>query len=179
MNSINKNQPEDTIENLSSDDAVKKIKEIIAQSDVCFFVTEPAKGPSGGVRPMSIQQVDDDGNLWIVIANDSNTYQEIGVEPRVKFYFQGSKHSDFLYFTAEAKLVNDKAKVKELWSPLMKTWFTEGEDDPRIALVKITPSDGYYWDTKHGNFVAGVKMMIGAAIGKTLDDSVEGKIKNV
>jgi len=43
-------------------------------------------------------------------------------------------------------------------------------------LLKITPSEGYYWDNKHGNLVAGIKMMVGAAIGKTLDDSIEGKI---
>ena len=28
--------------------------------------------------------------------------------------------------------------------------------DPRITVIKVTPSDGYYWDTKHGNAVAGI-----------------------
>jgi hypothetical protein len=32
-------------------------------------------------------------------------------------------------------------------------------------------------DTKHGTAVAGVKMLIGAAIGKTLDDSIEGTLR--
>ncbi|MEO7675481.1 MAG: pyridoxamine 5'-phosphate oxidase family protein, partial [Verrucomicrobiota bacterium] len=61
--------------------------------------------------------------------------------------------------------------------PLLKTWFTEGVDDPRITVIRVAPSEGYYWDTKHGMAVAGVKMLIGAAIGKTLDDSMEGKLK--
>ena len=43
--------------------------------------------------------------------------------------------------------------------------------------IVVTPEDGYYWDTKHGNVVAGVKMMIGALVGKTMDDSIEGKLK--
>ena len=38
------------------------------------------------------------------------------------------------------------------------------------------PDRGLLLDTKHGNAVAGVKMLIGAAIGKTLDDSIEGKL---
>jgi hypothetical protein len=59
----------------------------------------------------------------------------------------------------------------------MKTWFTEGDNDPRISLIKVSPGDGYYWGTKNGNLVAGVKMLIGAAIGKTLDDSIEGQLK--
>ena len=49
-------------------------------------------------------------------------------------------------------------------------------DDPRITVIKVTPSEGYYWDNKHGNAEAGPKMMIGAMIGKTLDDSIEGKL---
>lgn len=33
-----------------------------------------------------------------------------------------------------------------------------------------------YRDNKHGDTVAGVKMPIGAAIRKTLDDSIKGKL---
>lgn len=177
MNSINENQPEDTTENLSHEEAIKKIKGLIEQAETCFFCTEPATGSSGGVRPMTIQQVDEDGNLWIISANDSHVNAEIALDSRVKLYFQGSKHSDYLYLTAEASIHDDKAKIKELWSPFLKVWFTEGENDPRISLLKITPTAGYYWDNKHGNLVAGVKMLIGTAIGKTLDDSVEGQIR--
>ena len=68
------------------------------------------------------------------------------------------------------------AKIKELWEPVIKTWFTKGVDDPRITVIKVTPKEGYYWDNKHGNAVAGAKMIIGAMIGKTLDDSIEGKL---
>jgi general stress protein 26 len=71
----------------------------------------------------------------------------------------------------------DSAKIKELWNFILKTWFTEGEDDPRITVIKVVPTEAYYWDTKHGKAVAGAKMLVGAVIGKTLDDSIEGKIK--
>ena len=59
---------------------------------------------------------------------------------------------------------------------MLKTWFTEGEDDPRITVIEVEPEGGYYWDNKHGSIVAGIKMLIGAAIGKTLDDSIEGRL---
>jgi len=38
------------------------------------------------------------------------------------------------------------------------------------------PEGGYYWDNKHGSAVAGIKMLVGAAIGVTLDDSIEGRL---
>ena len=89
---------------------------------------------------------------------------------------RGSAHSEFMHIEGVATVLRDRAKLKELWSFTMKTWFTEGEDDPRITLIKFAPTYGYYWDTKHGRAVAGVKMLIGAVIGKTLDDSIEGRL---
>lgn len=47
----------------------------------------------------------------------------------------------------------------------------------RISVIQVMPSEGYYWDTKHGNFVAGIKMLFGASVGKTFDDSLEGTLR--
>jgi general stress protein 26 len=95
----------------------------------------------------------------------------------VKLYFQGSPHSDFLFLEGHATISRDRARIEQLWEPLLKTWFTGGLDDPRITVIQVTPTRGYYWDTKHGNAVAFVKMLIGATVGKTLDDSIEGTLQ--
>ena len=95
---------------------------------------------------------------------------------RQQLLFQGSPYSDFLTIYGHAYVSRDKNKIEELWDPMLKSWFTEGIDDPRITVIKVQPADGYYWDTKHGMAVAFVKRMIGAAVGKTLDDSIEGKV---
>jgi hypothetical protein len=60
---------------------------------------------------------------------------------------------------------------------MLKVWFTEGIDDPRISVIKVEPVEGYYWDTKNNKAVAFVKRTVGAIIGKTLDDSIEGRLK--
>lgn len=95
----------------------------------------------------------------------------------MKLYFQGSKHSDFLELEGTATLSTDRSRIEELWEPMIWTWFTEGKYDPRISVIKFETRDGYYWDTKHGSAIVGIKMMVGAAIGKTLDDSIEGKLR--
>ena len=177
MDSINKNQPEENHQNLKGQAAVQRIQEMVKGSSTCFFCTAVSRGGSNGVRPMSVQQVDDEGNLWFLSASDSHKNQELTADHWVKLYFQGSAHSDFLMLKGKGAVSTDKAKIKELWQPLLKTWFTEGIDDPRITVIKVAPTEGYYWDNKHGNAVAGIKMLIGAAIGKTLDDSIEGKLK--
>jgi len=176
MDSINKQQPENNHQDLSANSAVEKMKALIDSAKSCFFCTASGHGPSDGVRPMSVQQVDVHGNIWFLSATDSYKNEELELNPAVKLFFQGSAHSDFLFLSGKASVTKDKNKIEELWEPVLKTWFTEGKDDPRITVIQVTPTDGYYWDNKHGNAVAGIKMLIGAATGKTLDDSIEGSL---
>lgn len=174
---INKNQPEHNRKDLTSFEAIDEIRAIVNKAKTCFFCTAVVKGGSNGARPMTVQKVDDNGDIWFLSASDSSLNEELAIDPGVQLYFQGSAHSDFLHLRGHASISRDQLKINEFWEPMLKVWFTEGIDDPRITVIRITPSEGYYWDTKHGSLVAGVKMMIGAMIGKTLDDSIEGKIK--
>jgi general stress protein 26 len=177
MDSINRNQQEVNRENLSNKAAIEKLRELVGKTKTCFFDTGHPTEDSNGVRPMSVQQIDEQGNLWFLSANDSHKNQEIAIDQSVKLFFQGSAHSDFMYITGKAEIINDRNMIEKLWEPIMKTWFTEGKDDPRISVIKFTPEEGYYWDTKHGKAIAFLKMMVGAATGKTMDDSIEGRLK--
>jgi len=177
MDSINQQQAEANHSDLTGTDAASKIKELVEISKTCFFCTAEASADYFGTRPMSVQQVDDAGHLWFLSADDSHKNLELTANPTVKLYFQGSPHSDFLFLQGTATVSRDKEKIKELWNPIIKTWFTGGIDDPRITVIHVAPTEGYYWDTKHGMAVAGIKMLIGAAMGKTMDDSIEGKIE--
>jgi general stress protein 26 len=177
MDSINANQPEHNREDLSGAAAIARIGQMVGDSPNCFFCTAVATGDSNATRPMNVRKIDDAGNLWFLSSSDSHKNMELERNPSVKLYFQGSKHSDFLELEGNATLATSKSKIDELWEPILGTWFTEGKDDPRISVIRFVPTGGYYWDTKHGNVIAGIKMMIGAAIGKTLDDSIEGRLR--
>jgi len=176
MNSINQQQPERNHEDLTGRRAVERIKETVGKSPTCFFCTGGAVVNSEGIRPMNVRKVDDAGTLWFLSADDSHKNQELERDSSVVLLFQGSPHSDFLKLSGRATVSRDREKIKELWEPVIKTWFTGGVDDPRITVIKVTPEEGYYWDNKHGNMVAGVKMLVGAMAGKTLDDSIEGNV---
>lgn len=175
MDSINKQQPEHNHEDLAGARAIKKIGELIKEAQTCFFCTSTADGKLDA-RPMNVLKYDEQGNLWFMSAIDSHKNQELKDNPNVRMFFQGSPHSEFLHLEGVATVTQDKAKIDELWEFVLKTWFTEGKDDPRITVIKVAPSHGYYWDNKHGNAVAGIKMMVGAAVGVTLDDSIEGNL---
>jgi general stress protein 26 len=176
MTSINQQQPEDNRADLRGDEALAKMRELVDQGATCFFCTAITSGQPVPTRPMSVQQVDDQGRLWFLSASDSHQNREIVHDPAVQLLFQGSSHSDFLTLYGRATVSTDRAKIKELWRPILKTWFTEGLDDPRITVLSVEPTAGYYWDTKHNRAVVLAKMIAGAITGKTFDDSIEGSI---
>ena len=177
MNSRKHEQEEEKRKDLSAAEAVEKIKTLADQAKICFFCTESSTGTTKGARPMSILEVDDDGTIWFVSPKESDKNREIVENPHVRLYFHGSTHSDLMYLIGEAYLHEDRNKIEEIWNPFLKTWFTEGKYDPRLSIIKVIPSEGYYWDSKHGNLVATIKMFVGATIGKTIDDSVEGTLR--
>ncbi|SFC33834.1 pyridoxamine 5'-phosphate oxidase family protein [Spirosoma endophyticum] len=176
MDSINQQQPEENHKDLAGTEAGKKIKELVGKSSTCYFCTKITTGEPLKTRPMSVQKVDEDGSFWFLSASDSHKNADIQTDSQVHLLFQGSDYSDFLSVYGSATISTDKELIKELWEPVLKTWFTEGIDDPRITVIKVDTQEGYYWDNKHGNAVAFVKMAAGAILGKTLDDSIEGKL---
>jgi general stress protein 26 len=176
MDSINSHQLDTHRRDLSGLDARKRIRETADEARTCFFCTGGSTGPSRGVRPMSVLDADAAGHLWFLSAIDSRKNAELAVNPEVRLYFQRSSHAGFMELEGTATVSQDRARIRQLWDFVLKTWFTEGENDPRISVIEVVPREGYYWDNKHGQAVAGARMLVGAAIGRTLDDSIEGRL---
>ena len=167
---------QDNIKDLQSTEAIEKIKEFIDKSDTGFFCTDLKQSKAFSARPMSVQQVDDQGNLWYLSNKQSHKNLEIAQDPNVQLLFNTSAHAGFLTIFGKAQITYDKNKIEELWEPLLKTWFQGGKDDPDISVIKVTPLEGYYWDNKHNKLVSFAKMAASVVSGVTMDDSIEGKI---
>ena len=176
MNSIDQQQQEKNQKDLFSTEAREKIKELAGKAKSCFFCTNIETNKPFDTRPMAIQKVDDQGAVWFLSSDDSFKNEDIKRNPYVQLLFQGSQHSDFLSLYGKATISKDKSKIKELWTPIAKTWFTEGVDDTRITVINVTPESGHYWDTKHGSIVSFAKILAGAIIGKTMDDGIQGQL---
>jgi general stress protein 26 len=163
---------------LEGRDAIERIRDTLKRTDTCFFETRIGVGGTDGARPMGVREVDEHGRIWFLSDKDSHKNAEITADPRVTLYFQASEHSGFLRLSGRASLVPVTPELLDrLWSPLLKVWFTEGRDDPRISIIRFDPEAGYYWDNKHGDAVAGIKMLVGAAFGVTLDDGEHGQLR--
>lgn len=162
-------------ENLRSSEAVDKIKELIEKATICLFTTKLSSVPLSS-RPMSTLKVDENGIVWFFSKVDSDKNAHIKQDDRVQLFYTHSASSEYLTLYGRAEIVTDQRIIDELWNPLAKVWF-DSKNDPTITVLKVTPEDGHYWDTKSNKMVQMLKLAIGAIIGKSLDDGLEGKIR--
>ncbi|WP_026705741.1 pyridoxamine 5'-phosphate oxidase family protein [Flavobacterium soli] len=163
------------LKNLTNEKAVAKLKKLAEASRICMFCTDLNHTPFS-TRPMSVQEVDEMGNLWFLSSADSNKNFEIRQDESVQLLFSNVSDSEYLSVYGKAFIYKDKTTIEDKWSPLAKAWFTEGKDDPNLTVLRVQPEFVYYWDTKNGKMVSMLKIAAGAIIGKTMDDGVEGKL---
>jgi general stress protein 26 len=163
-------------EDLNNKEAIDKLISMVKDIKVAIFCTELTKTPLQS-RPMSVQDVDDQGNLWFISSATSNKNFEILKDSQVQLFFANNSSSQYISIYGNATIYKDQEKIDELWSPVIKAWFEDGKNDPRVTVIKVTPSDAYYWDTKDGKIISLLKMAGSAIFGTTADIGVEGKLK--
>lgn len=131
-------------------DQKAKVYGIVKDFSTAMFVTKGAGKPAES-RPMHIAKVEEeDGNVWFFTSKDGRIVEEIGEEPGVLLVFQNEK-SAYLSLRGRARVVQDRARVKELWSEAYKVWFPGGVDDPELALLAVDPVSAEYWDNRGTN----------------------------
>ena len=164
------------VKNLTATDAVEKIREIAKDANICMFVTDLSSLPLAG-RPMATQEVDEQGNIWFISDRNSDKNRHIEDDDQVQLFYSHTNNYEYLSIFGRAEIVDDRSKIGKLWTPMAKTWFKEGKDDPNISLIKVRPEDAYYWDTKENKLITLVKIAFSAVTGSNVDGGIEGKIK--
>lgn len=164
-------------ENLTNQEAIKKIKELSEKARICMFCTELDRLPVNA-RPMGLQETDESGNLWFISSETSNKNFEIKEDNRVQLYFMNNSNSEYLSIFGNAYIYKDKATIEDKWSPMANAWF-EGKDDPNVSIIRVEPKETYYWDTKAGKLVSLLSFAAAAITGNKTDnsDGVEGTAK--
>ena len=161
---------------LYSKEAIEKLKEVCEKIRVCMLGTDLHKIPMN-TRPMAVQEVDEEGNLWFISSKTSNKNIEIGEFNRVHLIFADAGDSKFISLYGEATVYTDRATIEEKWSPMAKAWFEDGKDNPDVTIIRVTPVNAYYWDTQDGKMISLIKVAAAVVTGKThLDGSIEGNI---
>ena len=160
---------------LSGKEGLEKIGELIKDIRITMMTTANPDG-SFDSRPMATQKSEFDGTVWFLTRGESGKVHEIADDSHVSLLYADPSDAKYVAAKGTAQISHDRAKIKELWNPMYKAWFPEGEDDPAITILKVTVTEAQYWEASSSKLVRGIKYLAASATGGKVDLGETGTV---
>jgi general stress protein 26 len=131
---------------------VRKLRKLIKSVRIAMFTTV---APDGRLRsrPMANLKGGFDGDLWFITRSTAPKAEEIRENQHVNVAYADPDDERFVSISGLASLVRDPAKVDELWSRRLRSWFPNGKKDPELALIRVRIDRAEVWDSKSASMV--------------------------
>ncbi|CAN5546175.1 hypothetical protein BH10ACT3_BH10ACT3_07820 [soil metagenome] len=113
-------------------------------------------------RPLTVQDVEFDGTLEFLVSKTADWTAGISGAINANAAFSDEGHARWVSVSGTVRLVDDRSKIQEMWSPLYGAWF-EGPDDPDAVLLRFDADTADYWDAD-ANRVVRLARMVKAAV---------------
>jgi general stress protein 26 len=141
----------DQKEQLTGDEALNKIRELLKHFRSAMLTTVTPDGTIS-TRPMGVQGEADqfEGTLWFFTDDRSPKAQLVKSGAHTSVVMQSDNENAYLHLTGRASVIRDLPKMKELYSPLLRTWFPEGLEDPNMTLIRFDADKADYWTSPGG-----------------------------
>jgi general stress protein 26 len=152
-------------------EALERLKELVEDIDFTMLTTLDGAG-NLVARPMSTRRMDDNGDIWFFTADDSKKVDEVEADHDVGLSYLDSKGMRFVTVSGKARVVHDREKMAELYSPSLDIWFSDGLDTPHIALLKVTPVEAEFWEPAQGKIAMAAGMLKSLVTRDTPDDTM-------
>lgn len=154
--------------------SIEKLKELIEDIDFAMLTTH-ANGKLRS-RPMSTQKFEFDGDLWFFTSDQTHKVEEIEKNPEVNVAYSKPDDNTYISVSGTGSISKDRAKIEELWNPILKAWFPKGLDDPSLCLLKVSVDEAEYWDSSSSTLVQIVGFVKALVTGKAADGGEYGKV---
>jgi len=156
-------------------ESIEKLKELIEGIDFCILTT--VDGGHFRSRPMSTQEFEFDGDLRFFTNENTHKVTEIQQDDRVNVAYSKLEGSRFVSVSGRGEIVKDRAKIEELWNPVLKAWFPDGLEDPTLCLLRVNVEEAEYWDQPSGRIVQALGFVKALATGSEMDTGENEKIR--
>jgi general stress protein 26 len=135
----------------------KRAWELAESIRLCMFTTWDGKCLQA--RPMDATVDEAEGALYFLTDVEGGKIDQLTKYPEIVVSFSGS--TKFVTMNGEAKVSNDRSKIKEIWTATSKAWW-DSADDPAIRLITFTPRQAELWDGP--NLLVTTVLMLAAAV---------------
>jgi general stress protein 26 len=149
-----------------TDDQTRKVAELL-QGERFAFLTTTAPDGTLTSRPMTLQEVEFDGDLWFFAERDSRTMSHLVADPQVNV--AAGSGGSWVSLTGLASVVDDAGRKRELWNSAVGAWFPQGPDDASVVLLKVEGRSAEYWDSPGGRLATLISFAKAKATGERID----------
>jgi general stress protein 26 len=156
-----------------SDDQTRKVAELLKGERFGFLTTITMDGRLTS-RPMTLQEVEFDGDLWFFAERDSHPVQHIAASPQVNVGVGSG--GTWVSLTGDAVVVDDVARKRELWNSAVEAWFPQGPDDDSVVLIKVHADSAEYWDAPGGRLATAFSFVKAKVTGERIDAGENEKV---
>ena len=118
-------------------------------------------------RPMAMQEVEFDGDLWFFAERSSRKVSHIQANPQVNVSTSGS--SSWVSLTGHAVVIDDLEKKRKLWNSVVAAWFPGGPEDPDVVLLRVEAASAEYWDSPGGRLASVISFAKAKLTGQAYD----------
>jgi general stress protein 26 len=140
-------------------DEVRHIAELVDRARIGMLTTTTASSKHVS-RPMALQKVEFDGDLWFFCYDDSAKAAQVRSQPEVNVSFANDKQSEWTSLSGKAEVVYDRQQAAErLWAAPPQVWFPDGLDTNGLGLIKVHVNSAVYWESPSSK----VRQLIGTA----------------
>jgi len=137
---------------VNTDEAREKVWDLIKDISIALMVTQGSDGRMLA-RPMGTQEKDSQNRLWFFTDKNSPKVAQIKSNNNILLSYAEPSENRFVSIYGTAHIVEDQAKINELWTKAVEIWFPKGKTDPNIALICVQPESAEYWDAPSSAFV--------------------------
>lgn len=130
----------------------QKMRALIDTPKIIMMATMLEKIPFS-VCPMTLQAMDEQGDLWFFSAKDSDHFRDIEQDNRVQLIYTDEQNQKYISIFGNATHIVSEKKVQELWNKNLNTWF-DGPNDPNLVLLNVNMENAYYWDSTNSKLVS-------------------------
>ena len=129
----------------SDPQAFARLGELIQDINVAMITTVGLDGALHS-RPMFTRRLENDENLWFFTSEDSLKAHEVSDEHQVNVTYSEPKHQRYVSVSGTATIVRERPLMHRLWHPMVRSYFPQGLDDPKLALLRVRIESAEYWE---------------------------------
>ena len=156
-------------------DALSKLYDLIDDIEIAMMTTRRSDGHLEA-RPMATQKRAAGADLWFVSAEETAKLRDLETDPHVNLAFYKDRTREWISVSGLATMSRDRDKIRELYAPDWKIWFTEEGDprhgtpeDPRMVLIGVQIHGAVFMEVDKPQPVVLYEMAKGWITGSTPD----------